>query len=93
MTPAQLAGEMPFVPELELPAATTTVAPFARAALMAFCEVMPQVPATSVFAALLIWRLFYLILPLILSLPVVLLFERSQLGKASRDLKPPAGLH
>jgi uncharacterized membrane protein YbhN (UPF0104 family) len=58
-----------------------------------FLAVMPQVPATSVFAALLIWRLFYLILPLILSLPVVLLFERSQLGKASRDVKPPAGLH
>ena len=45
MTPAQLAGEMPLVPELALPAATTTVAPFARAALMAFCEVIPQVPA------------------------------------------------
>jgi uncharacterized membrane protein YbhN (UPF0104 family) len=58
-----------------------------------FLAVMPQVPATSVFAALLVWRLFYLILPLILSLPVVLLFERSQLGKASSAVKPPAEIH
>ncbi len=58
-----------------------------------FLAVMPQVPATSVFAALLVWRLFYLILPLVGSIPVVLLFERSQLGKATRDIEPPAALH
>ena len=58
-----------------------------------FLAVMPQVPATSVFAALLIWRLFYLILPLILSLPIVLLFERSQLGKATKGVAPPPQLH
>jgi uncharacterized membrane protein YbhN (UPF0104 family) len=54
---------------------------------------MPQVPATSVFAALLVWRLFYLILPLVASIPVVLLFERSQLGKATRNIDPPTALH
>ena len=58
-----------------------------------FLAVMPQVPATSVVAALLIWRLFYLILPLILSLPIVLLFERSQLGKATKGGAPPPQLH
>ncbi|CAN7581303.1 YbhN family protein [Bosea sp. LjRoot9] len=46
-----------------------------------FLAVMPGVPAPAVFAALLIWRLFYLILPLVVSLPVVLAFERSQLKK------------
>lgn len=47
-----------------------------------FLAVMPGVPAPAVFAALLIWRLFYLILPLVLSLPIVLAFERAQLRKA-----------
>jgi uncharacterized membrane protein YbhN (UPF0104 family) len=54
-----------------------------------FLAVMPQVPATAVFAALLVWRLFYLLLPLALSIPVIILFERSQIGKTTRDLKPP----
>jgi uncharacterized membrane protein YbhN (UPF0104 family) len=58
-----------------------------------FLAVMPQVPATSVFAALLVWRLFYLILPLVASIPVVLLFERSQLGKATRNVEPPPATH
>ncbi len=58
-----------------------------------FLAVMPQVPATAVFAALLVWRLFYLLTPLALSIPVILLFERSQLGKATRGLRPPAGSH
>jgi glycosyltransferase 2 family protein len=45
---------------------------------------------TEVFAALLVWRLFYLIAPLIMAIPVVLLFERSQLGKATKGLAVPA---
>jgi uncharacterized membrane protein YbhN (UPF0104 family) len=45
-----------------------------------FLAIMPTMPAPAVFAALLVWRLFYLILPLVLSLPVVLLFERSRLA-------------
>ena len=54
-----------------------------------FLAVMPSVPAPAVFAALLIWRLFYLILPLVISLPVVLAFERSQLKKHTRIAPPP----
>lgn len=46
-----------------------------------FLAVMPDVPATSVVAALLVWRLLYLLLPLALSVPTVLLFERAQLAK------------
>lgn len=49
-----------------------------------FLAVMPGIPATSVIAALLVWRLFYLILPLAMSIPVILLFERSQLGKVAK---------
>lgn len=54
-----------------------------------FLAVMPGVPAPAVFAALLIWRLFYLILPLVISLPIVLAFERSQLRKNTRIAPPP----
>ena len=46
-----------------------------------FITVMPGMPASSVFAALLVWRLCYLIIPLALSIPVVLLFERDQMKK------------
>ncbi len=54
-----------------------------------FLAVMPGVPATAVFAALLVWRLFYLLLPLAMSIPVIILFERSQIGKATSALAPP----
>ncbi len=54
-----------------------------------FLAIMPGLPASSVFAALLVWRLLYLILPLIFALPVILLFERSQLGQLTRHLRGP----
>lgn len=50
-----------------------------------FIAVMPGMSATSVFAALLVWRLLYLIIPLALSIPIVLLFERGQLAKKAAD--------
>ena len=50
-----------------------------------FLAIMPGLPATSVFAALLVWRLFYLILPLALSIPVILLFEKSQLAALQKE--------
>jgi uncharacterized membrane protein YbhN (UPF0104 family) len=57
-----------------------------------FIMIMPQVPATSVFAALLVWRLFYLIIPLALSIPIILAFEEQRLkeaiAKPSDDNKP-----
>lgn len=43
-----------------------------------FLALMPQLPASSVFAALLVWRLLYLIVPLMVSIPVVLLYERAR---------------
>lgn len=46
-----------------------------------FLKVMPGMPATEVFAALLVWRLLYLLIPLAVSIPIVLAFERSQLRK------------
>jgi glycosyltransferase 2 family protein len=46
-----------------------------------FLALMPAVPATAVIAALLVWRLLYLLIPLALSVPIVLLFERAQLAQ------------
>lgn len=43
-----------------------------------FLALMPDVPASAVLAALLVWRLLYLILPLVIAIPVVLLFERAR---------------
>jgi len=54
-----------------------------------FLAVMPGVPAPAVFAALLVWRMFYLILPLVISLPIVLAFERAQLKRSTRIAPPP----
>jgi uncharacterized membrane protein YbhN (UPF0104 family) len=49
-----------------------------------FLKVIPGIPAPEVVAALLVWRLFYLLLPLALSIPIVLMFERSKLMEQSR---------
>jgi hypothetical protein len=58
-----------------------------------FLAVMPGIPATALFAALLVWRLLYLLVPLALSIPVILLFERSQLGKGSKDVEATPKTH
>jgi uncharacterized membrane protein YbhN (UPF0104 family) len=44
-----------------------------------FIKLMPDVPRLEVLAALLVWRLFYLIVPLLAALVVVALFERRKL--------------
>lgn len=54
-----------------------------------FLKVMPGLPATQVFAALLVWRLLYLLVPLAISVPVVLAFEKSQLGAAPEKTPDP----
>ncbi len=49
-----------------------------------FLKAMPDAPAASVLAALLVFRLLYLILPLLFSLVVVLIFERRRIGELIR---------
>lgn len=51
-----------------------------------FLAAMPEIPQVQVLAALLVFRLFFLLLPFAMALPVVLLFEKTQLG---RRLAPP----
>jgi glycosyltransferase 2 family protein len=43
-----------------------------------FVTALPDIPKVEVLAALIVFRLFYLIIPLVLSLPVIALFEKSQ---------------
>ena len=50
-----------------------------------FVAMMPDVPKADVIAALLVFRLFYLLLPFAMAIVVVLLFERARLAKAWRD--------
>ncbi len=50
-----------------------------------FIAALPGIPKLDVLAALLVFRLFYLLIPLALSVPIVLLFEKAQLAKAHPD--------
>jgi uncharacterized membrane protein YbhN (UPF0104 family) len=55
---------------------------------------MPDVDKPAVLAALLIFRLFYLLIPFAISIAVVLLYERARLAQAWRDrmaVQPPVG--
>jgi hypothetical protein len=64
---------------------------------LAFVSMLPDVPKAEVVAALIIFRLFYLLLPFAAAIVVVLLFERSRLAEAWRDrigstsILPPPG--
>jgi len=49
-----------------------------------FLAAMPDAPPASVLAALLVFRLLYLILPLLFSLFVVVAFERERIGELVR---------
>src|ERR687897_1065888 len=50
-----------------------------------FLTAMPDVDKPAVLAALLIFRLFYLLIPFAISIAVVLLYERARLAQAWRD--------
>jgi glycosyltransferase 2 family protein len=49
-----------------------------------FVTAMPEMAKADVVAALLVFRLFYLLLPLVFAIVVVILFERSRLTEALR---------
>lgn len=52
---------------------------------LVFVTGLPEMDHADVIAALLVFRLFYLVVPFAVALIVIVIFERSQLGK---DLKP-----
>ena len=49
-----------------------------------FIKLMPDVARVKVLAALLVWRLFYLIIPLLFAIVVVVIFARGRLADALR---------
>lgn len=51
---------------------------------LVFLTAMPDIPKADVLAALIIFRLFYLLIPFAISLVVVFLFERARLAQAWR---------
>jgi uncharacterized membrane protein YbhN (UPF0104 family) len=51
---------------------------------LVFVSALPQVPKADVIAALLVFRLLYLIAPLCLGIVAVILFERSRLSRLRR---------
>src|SRR5918994_4291244 len=55
-----------------------------------FITAMPDIPKADVLAALLVFRLFYLLIPFAIALVVVLLFERARLAHSWRDRMGPA---
>ncbi len=64
---------------------------------LVFLTAMPDIPKPDVLAALLIFRLFYLLIPFALAIVVVLLFERARLSQAWKErmgttrITPPPG--
>jgi uncharacterized membrane protein YbhN (UPF0104 family) len=63
---------------------------------LVFLTAMPDIPKADVLAALIVFRLFYLLIPFAISLVVILMFERSRLSQAwrgrtgsARDPIPP----
>jgi glycosyltransferase 2 family protein len=62
-----------------------------------FLTAMPDIPKPDVLAALLVFRLFYLLIPFAMAIVVVLLFERARLAQAWKDrmgttrITPPPG--
>jgi len=59
-----------------------------------FISAMPEMPKTQVLAALLVFRLFYLLIPFFLSIFVVVIFERNRLKEVlhHEDDHPPSGV-
>ena len=55
---------------------------------LAFIKAVPDVPQANLVAALLVFRLLYLVLPLLFSLVVVVLFERERIGAVLRKRSP-----
>jgi hypothetical protein len=53
-----------------------------------FVKALPEIPKLEVLAAIIVFRLFYLLIPLAISAVIVVLFERAQLAKKLHEKKP-----
>jgi uncharacterized membrane protein YbhN (UPF0104 family) len=52
---------------------------------------LPEMDSTDVLAALLVFRLFYLIVPFVAALFIIFIFERSQLLRPDLDARTLEG--
>ena len=59
---------------------------------LVFVAIMPDVPKAEVLAALIIFRIFYLLIPFAVAIMVVLLFERARVAQAWRDRTAAQGI-
>ena len=57
-----------------------------------FINALPSIPGPKVLAAVLMFRLFYLILPLTFAIIVVALFERRRIGQLLHPEASPSGI-
>jgi uncharacterized membrane protein YbhN (UPF0104 family) len=53
-----------------------------------FIKAMPDVPHLKVLSALLVFRLFYLVIPLLVAIAVVIIFERGKLREGEGRSDP-----
>jgi uncharacterized membrane protein YbhN (UPF0104 family) len=59
---------------------------------LVFVAIMPDVPKAEVLAALIVFRLFYLMIPFAIAIAVVLLFERARVAQTWRDRTAAQGI-
>ncbi|MGL4811808.1 MAG: lysylphosphatidylglycerol synthase transmembrane domain-containing protein [Beijerinckiaceae bacterium] len=54
-----------------------------------FVKALPNIPKLEVLAAIIVFRILYLLIPLAISAVIVFMFEHSQLGRESKKMVPP----
>lgn len=54
-----------------------------------FVKALPNIPKLEVLAAIIVFRILYLLIPLAISTVIVFLFEHSRLGRESKQIVPP----
>lgn len=54
-----------------------------------FVKALPNIPKLEVLAAIIVFRILYLLIPLAISAIIVFLFEHSQLGRETKRIVPP----
>lgn len=54
-----------------------------------FVKALPNIPKLEVLAAIIVFRILYLLIPLAISAVIVFMFEHSQLGRESKKMAPP----
>ena len=54
-----------------------------------FVKALPNIPKLEVLAAIIVFRILYLLIPLAISAVIVFMFEHSQIGRETKRIVPP----